>query len=234
MPKISVLVATKNSSGLIRGCLDSLLKQTIIKNAEIIIIDGNPGGKDQLITSKYQKIYPNIEYIPQNKSGLYNAWNIEIAASKSKYLTNLNTDDRLSQNALEMMAETLDKNPGVAVVYGDSYVTKKANETFKKNSSQGKRLHNPAYSHKKLLISCILGPHPMWRRELHNTLGYFDESYKLIGDYEFWLRVAEKYKMLRTPKIIGLYYCNPNGLTNTNPDILKKEKLKLKRKYLTG
>lgn len=231
IPKVTVLVAVRNSEKFIRGCLDSLLTQTIINDTEIIVIEGDSQEDEKEIVLQYQKHHPQIKYIFTKKLGLYHAWNLGIRASKAKYITNLNADDRLKKDALEIMAKYLNKHPEVALVYGDDYVTSKPNETFDNNSSNGRCFRNPDYTHKELLIHCLCGPHPMWRRKLHDELGYFDESYKIAGDYEFWLRIAEKYKLLHILKIIGLYYENLNGLTLSNLDLTYKENLRIKPKY---
>ena len=55
---------------------------------------------------------------------------------------------------------------------------------------------------------------PMWRKNLHNKCGFFDETYKSAADWEFWLRCSfagEKIKDVK--EIIGLYYFNPKGLS---------------------
>ena len=232
MPKVTVLVAIRNREKLIRGCLDCLVSQTIIKNAEIIVINGNSTENEKDIILKYQKICPSIRYIFTKKLGLYHAWNLGIKASKGKYITNLNADDRLKKNALEVMARALDQNPKVGLVYADSYVTLKPNETFEKNSSRGKHFNWPEYSHKELLMYCFCGPHPMWRKKLHRELGYFKEDYKIAGDYDFWLRIAEKYQIKRIRNIIGLYYLNLKGLCYSNHKLLCKEIIKVKSDYL--
>lgn len=232
--EITVLVAVKDSGRFLRGCLDSLLAQSAIKKTEVVVIDGGSLRGDREIVREYQEKWPVIRYLSIRKPGLYHTWNLGIRASRGRYLTNLNADDRLREDALEIMADRLDKNPGAALVYGDSYITSKPNETLAKNSSHGRRFRWPEYSHRRLLVHCFCGPHPMWRRQLHREFGYFDESYKIAGDYDFWLRVAERYEFLRIPEVVGLYYNNPRGLVNFNPDLYKEEVLKVKRRHFNS
>ena len=58
-------------------------------------------------------------------------------------------------------------------------------------------------------------PHnaPMWRRSLHQKIGYFDTQYKSAGDYEFWLRAAfEEHSFMKIDDIVTVYYNNPGGI----------------------
>src|SRR5690606_3111936 len=59
-------------------------------------------------------------------------------------------------------------------------------------------------------------PHnaPMWRRRLHDELGWFDTRYRTTGDYEFWFRclVAGKvFYKVNDPHVA--YFQNPDGLS---------------------
>ncbi len=232
IPRISVLTAIKNSEAFLRTCLECLAKQTLIQETEIIVVGYKTNNREKEILADFQKKGAPVIYISANSPGLYYAWNLGIKNSRGMYITNLNADDRLKNDALEIMAKALDDNSRIALVYGDNYITTKPNETFDHNSSKGQISNRPVYSHRELLIKCICGPFPMWRRELHKEVGYFDEHYRVAGDYEFWLRIAEQYPMRHIQKVIGLYYKNPKGLACTSRTLLKKECFEIKRKYL--
>ena len=58
----------------------------------------------------------------------------------------------------------------------------------------------------------------MWRRKLHDELGWFDTRYRSAGDYEFWMRcldAGKKFYKINDPHVV--YYQNPKGLS-TRPD----------------
>ena len=62
---------------------------------------------------------------------------------------------------------------------------------------------------------------PMWRKELHDKCGLFEEKYKSAGDWEFFLRCAfEDIKFHKLSDVLGLYYFNPKGVS-TNPENFK-------------
>jgi glycosyltransferase involved in cell wall biosynthesis len=227
---VSVLVATRRRESLIPGCLTSLLRQTLVHRTEILVIHG-PGGQD---LEAIRAFLPSatIRCIPSPRPGLYVAWNIGIREARGQYLTTLNTDDRLRADALAVMAGALDVHPDVCLVYGDSLLTDRPDETFEHNSSNGRRLSWPDYNHRALLARCIFGPHPMWRRAAHASAGLFDETFESAGDYEFWLRLAERERMLHLPEPLGLYYENPAGLSRASPERSMRERVRIVQRYL--
>ena len=230
MITVTVLVATRRRESLLPGCLASLLRQTMVHRTEILVIHG-PGGRDVEAVSPFLPC-PTIRCIPSPRPGLYVAWNIGIGEARGRYLTTLNTDDRLRGDALAVMAGALDAHPDVGLVYGDSLVTDRADETFEHNSSNGRQLCWPDYTHRALLARCIFGPHPMWRREAHERVGLFDETFESAGDYEFWLRLAERERMLHLPEPLGLYYENPAGLSRVSPERSVRERVRIVQRYL--
>jgi GT2 family glycosyltransferase len=78
---------------------------------------------------------------------------------------------------------------------------------------------------------CHMGPQPVWRKEIHSHLGYFDESYRSAADYEFWCRIAIQYPMLHINKFLGVYYHNPAGIVNSNGELSVNETQQIKQKY---
>ncbi|HXJ83233.1 MAG TPA: glycosyltransferase [Candidatus Methylomirabilis sp.] len=227
---VTVLVATRGRESLLPGCLASLLRQTLIDRTEILVIHG-PGGRDLDAVRAFQPC-PTIRCIPAPRPGLYVAWNTGIGEARGRYLATLNSDDRLRADALAVMAGALDAHPNVGLVYGDSLVTHRPDETFEHNSSNGRRLCWPEYSHRALLERCIFGPHPMWRRTVHESAGFFDETFESEGDYEFWLRLAERERMLHLPEPLGLYHENPDGLSRVSPERAMRERVRIVRRYL--
>ena len=79
-------------------------------------------------------------------------------------------------------------------------------------------------------------PHasPMWRRNMHDNYGYFDEKYRSAGDWELWLRSASKgSKFKKINQVMNLYYFNPTGIS-TNPDNFdwkREEELEVRNRY---
>lgn len=209
--KVTAIVSTYNSEKFIRGCLEDLLQQTLGDKLEIIVIDSGSEQNERQVVLEYQADHPNIVYVRTKRESIYQAWNRGVRLAQGDYITNANTDDRHKPEALEVLARALDNNPEVAVAYGDVLRTTVPNETFARNSARD-AFQWGEFSQEKLLAYCCIGPQPMWRCRIHDEIGYFDEQYKSAGDYDFWVRISEKYKLLHIDEILGLYLDNPQSL----------------------
>ena len=230
--RVSVLVAVRNAEILLPGCLDSLVGQTVATDVEVLVIESEPRGREAEIVAAYRHRFPDghLRNLVAPRPGLYAAWNAGLRDATAELVMNLNADDRLRSDAIEVLMGALREHSEIALVYGDSFVTKVANESFARNSSRGRRFHWPAYTHKRLLLGCICGPHPLWRRRVHDEVGFFDESFQIAGDYEMWLRIAARYPLLRVDEPLGLYYSNPQGLS-ANEALLHAENRRIVSVY---
>lgn len=230
---VSAIVSVYNSERFIRGCLEDLVAQTLYRRGELEIVvvnTGSPQNEDPIIR-EFVKKNRNIKYIKtEQRETVYQAWNRGIKAAEGEYITNANTDDRHRVDALEIMASQLDKSCDIVLVYANSYITGKANDTF--NSHRPKlALVYPQYDRNTLLKWCCIGPQPMWRRSLHDELGFFDERYKVAGDYEFWLRISEKYQFKHIDDYLGLFYKANDNLEFQDMDRSHQETFEIQERY---
>ena len=213
---ISAIVSTYNSEKFLSGCLEDLAHQTIADKLEIIVVNSGSQENEEAIVHEYQQKYDNIVYIKtEQREGIYSAWNRAAKVARGTFLTNANTDDRHRDDALEIMAETLLANPDIALVYGDQICSDTPNCSFA-NHHDTNMAKRPEYSFERLLFGCCVGSQPMWRKTLHNEFGYFDETLTCAGDWDFWLRISNKYKFKHIPEFLGLYYHNENGIEHGN------------------
>ncbi|MBF0590452.1 MAG: glycosyltransferase [Nitrospirae bacterium] len=212
-PLVSVLVSTYNSEGFMRECLEDLQGQTIAQGTEIIVVDAASTQDERAIVHEYQRQYHNITYVRTGtRIGVYEAWNIAVKIARGQYITTFSTNDRLRMDALELLAGHLNDNPNCMLVYGDSYLTEVPHQTFD-NHHCCDIYRWPEFCYEDLLCNCLIGPHPMWRRGVHDDIGYFDARYKAIGDQDFWLRLGQRYEIHHIPEVTGLYWTTPDALS---------------------
>lgn len=231
-PRVSAIVSTYKSAAFIGECLDDLTGQTIADRLEIIVIDAASPEDERSVVAEYQRRYPNIPiryHRTDSRIGVYAAWNLAARMARGDYLISCSTNDRLRSDACEILARTLDERPDVALVYGNSFMSQQPHQRFETAELCSLYLW-PEYRYEDLIDRCMVGPHPMWRREVHERIGYFDERYIALGDQEFWLRLGESENLLSIPDFTGLYFVSEHSLTG-NGDVAQRETDAVHRKY---
>ncbi len=230
--KVTAIVSVYKAERFLRACLEDLVQQTIFSDTEVIIIDACSPENEQAIALEFSAKYPNIQYVRTPvRETLYAAWNRGIRMAKGEYITNANADDRHAPNAFERLASELDARKDVALVYADCRVTSEENALFA--TAPIKRfLHWSDYDHISLLCRCEIGPQPMWRRSVHDDVGFFDESYTVAGDYDMWLRISERYSLYHVQEELGLYLEYDNNLETQNPQRSYDEEYSVKTNAL--
>ena len=232
MKSVSVIISTYSSEEFITECLEELLKQTIFHQLEIIVVDANSPQREGEIVKKYQKKYNNINYLRTDKRiGIYAAWNIGIKNTCASYITPFSTNDRLNPVAYEILSKALDDHPDIDLVYGDTYLSYQPHTPFEYGvDAPGMVQKWDEYSYKYLLENNCIGPHPMWRRKIHDKIGYFSEEYVALGDQEFFLRLGRHSKMLHLPFFSGLFWWTRNSLSGQ--DIAHNEFISIRKRYV--
>ena len=237
IPKISIITSVYDGDDHIEGFLQSITNQTIFKEkCELVLIDADSPGNENLIIGEYLVKYPNnIVYKKLDKDpGIYGTWNEALELATGEFITNANLDDRKASNSLERHALALAAAPDLSLVYADSFITNKPNETYEKNSSEGRRYNFEQFSKESMLRGNQPHNNPMWRKSLHDKYGLFNDKYRSAGDWEFFLRCAfegEEYKKL--DECLGLYYFNPKGISTNieNFEWKQKEEKEIFKKY---
>jgi glycosyltransferase involved in cell wall biosynthesis len=231
--RVSAIVSTYNSEKFISGCLQDLVSQTLYQKGQLEIIVVNSGSEqgEAAIVDDYRRKYHNIRHIRvEARETIYAAWNRGIASARGQFITNANTDDRHRADALERMAQVLGSRPDIALVYADCAVTERENETFE-SAKPTAYFRWPDFDRRRLFEVCYVGPQPMWRRELHQRYGDFDPEFRSAGDYEFWLRIADRERFLHIADVLGLYLLSPSGVERGDNSLSFRESEIARNRY---
>lgn len=184
-PKLIVMVSIYNSGDFIENRLLNLRDATH-KELEIWCVNANsPDERDHLIPRKFRTKQFKYVKLPDRIS-VYATWNYIIRNSKGDYITNANTDDLIAPNGYEKLIRTLDAHKTISFAYPSWYTITQPNLTwsvFKGRKHDG----NPGYYRGDLNKGGV-GHFPVWRKSLHNTYGYFDESFQALADADWWAR----------------------------------------------
>jgi glycosyltransferase involved in cell wall biosynthesis len=228
-PIISIITSVYKGQVFIESFLQDIVQQTIFEQCELIIINANSPENEEPIIKKFQAQYPNIIYKKLNVDpGLYGVWNMALEMAHGEFITNANLDDRLKPECYEVYLHHFDKFPQADIVYADFFVTHTPPLCtfleFPKDKIIGTRGQD--FSLPRLKGLCFIGPHPMWRKAMHERVGRFNATFKIAGDWEMWLRAAcYGAQFVHIKQALSLYYENPKGLSTATDkrSLLAKE-----------
>jgi glycosyltransferase involved in cell wall biosynthesis len=216
-PLITAIVSTYNAEKFIKGCIEDLITQTIFDELEILIIDSGSTQNESAICENYAKKHKQITLIRTEREPLYTAWNRAIHIANGKYLTNANTDDRHSSSFMEIMVNALEKQSEIGLVYSEQYISNIENETFEQCQKRAAKIRRlPNYAPEELMLRCMTGSQPMWRKSIHDRLGFFDTNYIIAADYDMWLRIAAQFDFFHVPGPLGSLYESPDTISGSN------------------
>ncbi len=185
--KISIVTATYNSAKTLAVCMDSVLNQDY-RDIEYIIIDGN--SKDntlELVKSKAVE-HANVVFISEPDKGIYDALNKGIEKATGDVVGFVHSDDFLADNTIISQIAVAFNSEDVDGVYGDLHYVQfdDTNKISRNWISQPFKIN--------LLNRGWMPAHPtlFLKKEVYNTHGGFDLTYKIAADYDFILRIFKQ------------------------------------------
>jgi glycosyltransferase involved in cell wall biosynthesis len=184
--KISIITVCYNSAATIEKTIRSVGAQTY-KNIEYIIVDGNSkDGTLDIIQKHEDKI---TKWISEPDKGLYDAMNKGIAMATGDIVGILNSDDTFHSNTVLEVIAAFHTNNTIDASVG----------TILQHKENGKvvRVYSSKYWTPEKLKIGFMPPHPsiFFKKELFDTLGFYELGFIIGADYELITRFFLKEKI---------------------------------------
>ena len=201
--KISILTSLYNCESFLQGYFHALSKIEGKEQIEVLLLHNAPQKNELAIIAEYLPSFNFVRHIiiPERET-LYRTWNRGIQLSEGEYITVWNVDDVRFPNSIIQQTEALDKNPGTAIAYGDIWVSRQYGICGKNKSN------SPVYSRatqKKFLSGYYISCFQMWRKSIHQTIGYYDEQFKCVADFDFQIRTVSRFPLIKVDEPLGIY-----------------------------
>ncbi len=212
--KFSIITVNLNNRPGLERTVSSVISQTN-QDYELIIIDGGStdGSVDIILHYKSHISY----WVSEKDKGIYHAMNKGISAASGEYCYFLNSGDYLVRNTL--FEDLLKMDLGADIVSGNLL-------RIRKNGKYRTIMPHDKPTLHKLCIHSLSQQATLIRRELFNEIGLYNESYRIVSDFDFFLKALISFKKSYQKIDINFSYFNLNGISN-NPDyfILAKKEL---------
>ena len=188
--KISVVIPTLNRINTLERALDSVINQTY-KPAEIIVVDN--GSNDGTLKFLREQ-YPKITTLTENKVGVSSARNKGIKKSINQWIALLDSDDAWHPRKLEVQTSMLDSAlKEYSLIHTDEvwFRNNKHINQMKKHKKQG------GYIFERCLSLCCISPSSvLFKKNILDKVGLFDESLPVCEDYDLWLKICSSEEVL--------------------------------------
>jgi glycosyltransferase involved in cell wall biosynthesis len=227
-PLVSVIIPCYNHGKYISNAIQSAKNQDYA-NLEIIVVDDGSTDSTRTSLSKHS----DIKYIYQENKGPSSARNKGFKASAGKYIVFLDADDVLYPQAISTNIFMLENNPEIAFVSGCHTVKDDLGSII-----DDATFHIDKDHYRVLLIMNYIGMNAsiMYTRWILDEMS-FDPELRGCEDYEHYLRITRKYKVLHHNVKIAEYRkhgentsSNPELIYDTAIKVLKRQKEKLLNK----
>jgi glycosyltransferase involved in cell wall biosynthesis len=197
-----------------------------IHECELVLIHNDPTDEELDMINKCTQPHMRLVHILVKREGLYASWNRAVKVASGEYLAIWNVDDIRTTGSLIDQKAALEQS-NAAICYGDFYGTR----TYGPYAE--KLYHYPVYGYckKEAFKRHIIGCFPMWRKTIHGQIGFFDEQFKLVSDYEFQLRVIRRLPLVKAASVLGYYLEHAGHKLSSNRGVQHRERTVVELRY---
>ena len=204
MKKMSIITAVLNGREYIERALDSVYGQSYPAVEHVVIDGGSVDGTVDILKKHHDRLG---FFVSEPDTGIYNAMNKGIRAATGDILFFLNADDQLCDPyVIDEVVLFFDQNPSLDIVYGN-IVWDLGEQMFQEKQ--------PSVITRELLARRTVFHQTVFaKKKVFESIGGFSEHYKVVGDYEWFLRVFLKHRFTYAYYDRDMAIVSTNGISN--------------------
>jgi glycosyltransferase involved in cell wall biosynthesis len=197
LPRISLITPSFNTGRHLADAIASVLAQDY-PSLDYLVMDG--GSTDQTL-DVLRSFGECVRWVSEKDAGQSDAIRRGFEQTTGEVLGWLNADDVLAPGALRAVGEFFAANPGVALVYGN------ANYIDAEGGSIGPCAHIEPFNADRLrhYSDFIVQPAAFFRRPAYEAIGGLDPRLHYGMDYDLWLKLARRFKLVHIPQCLASY-----------------------------
>lgn len=220
-PSVSVIIPAYNAEKYVLQALHSVLAQTYQPMEILLIDDGSRDGTVDLVRAEA----PQVKIISQPNAGVAAARNTGLRHATGELISFLDADDGWFPDKLETVISYLRHHPETGLVFHEWYDWKPDDTGEYPELVRADKTGLPETEARRtgwiypvlLLKGCIVHTSSVTiRREVFEDIGFFKTGLVTGEDYDYWLRVSQKYQIHMLTAIYSFYRNTvPGSLSNT-------------------
>jgi len=195
--RVAIVVRTKNRPLFLRRALDSIFAQTFTDFVAVVVNDaGKRPPVDAVVKEYEQRAAGRIRVVHNaNSKGREAAMNAGVSASESTYLTIHDDDDMWAPTFLEQTVAHLENSADHGVAVRTEVVFEHVDgEKIAVDSREILASELSQISLAEMLRHNYAPPISMlYRREVHDVVGLYDETLPVLADWDFTLRLLSRF-----------------------------------------
>lgn len=187
-PLVSIVLPTYNRADVLPNAIRSVLAQTY-EELELIIVDDNSADDTPAVVQSFSD--RRVRYVRNDPNlKLPRALNKGFALARGDCLTWTSDDNLYAEDAIARMVERLQRGD-CDLVYADYFLCSEQGPDGRPLDAHHDRLPDRVQLDKGNHIgACFL-----YTREVYHTIGDYDPDLFLVEDYDYFIRVAQHFRL---------------------------------------
>jgi len=205
--KFTILTPSYNQGAFLERNIDSVRNQDVA-GTQHIICDG--GSKDNTVEILKKHSNHLGYWVSEPDGGQTPALNKGLAKAENEILGWLNVDEYYEPNIFARVAKLFEADPKLVMVYGD-FNRVKADGSLIRRNRQWRFDYDVCQIQTPIVMNCAA----FFRRSRVVECGGFNEKYKYVMDWEFYIRLMKEHERnwKRIPAVLGNFTMHPDSKT---------------------
>jgi glycosyltransferase involved in cell wall biosynthesis len=142
----------------------------------------------------------SIRIVNQHNLGQAAAVNRGWESLDTRYFMYLSADDRLCAEGVIDLLECLERDESIAIAYGNF-------DLIDERGNMLRRIYPKPFDPSRLFsrFACEPGVGVVMRRTVFDSIGGWSTAFRQIGDLEYWMRAAPKFRFRKVETVAGCF-----------------------------
>ncbi|MEK6777653.1 MAG: glycosyltransferase [bacterium] len=188
-PLVSVTIPAYNHEFYVQTAIESVIKQSY-ENIELIVIDdGSTDKTADKIRESCEKYKGRIRFVPQKNQGLIRTLNLGLSLSKGEYWCQMASDDFMDERNIEIKVRFLEEHKELYAVCSDASCLRPDQTVSRMIPEKVKPDPLRVDQVRDIFQVKMFFPSLLFRKNVFNRIGNFDESMRYYEDIDMKLRL---------------------------------------------